>query len=690
MDKNNTNFPAQLEQALDDALNISTLSDKLFYYQQLVIIYTEMMISGKLKDIKGLAIWHEPGMGKTILGLALGDVLSAAGYKVNFMTPKSLRDNFEKKGIAEYNDLMKNKEGFVPISSNKFSFLTRSHTIMKQISETVEDIGKIFDTSRNKIKVTKIQENTVFLIDESHQVLQLIANGSPAWVEFYETIMKSPNAIVIFLSGSLFSSSIFELVPLFNMISRKQLFPEIESEFRDLFWDQENKIIKHRAQFQNRCFGMVSYMTLSFLGSENLDFYPREEKVQIIKCPMVPGQLEEYVEARKSEIKDAKFTGQKLGKPSVKRFESTESVSGSYRVVSSQYCNFEPIPEILELKQKNKDATLDQFAEIIKRTPTKYFHNNKFLECRKIVNKFHNRKGIILSRFTGAGGALSIGEGFIRDGYSEVTPNLQYEPGKNFAVVNGSLTTEEQTKIIELYNSPKNDDGSIVHFLIIGLQQAMGLDLQSAVFAIMYELYWIYLIWQQFKKRINRYKAHARLPVGDRVTYPYMLMSVYPDDVDPKIPNAFGMRLTTDEHLYKAMMNDKNISKQFKQALSEVAIECSFVKKRIPSKICRMCNPNNRPLYTDNDGEKSHQGRSSELIRYDCTRDDPCDTSPTEEVKAKKIEIDGKTYYKVIDKEALFGYNMYQKVGNEFQELSHKQIKELQIIAKPGDMRSII
>lgn len=669
MDKNNTNFPAELNEILEELLKTSKLSDKLFYYQKLVIIYVELIAQEKLVGVKGLAIWQQMGLGKTILAIAIADVLLAIGYIVKIVTPKSLQSNF-KENIQKYNEMMADKPGFVPLDPAKFSFLVRSHTINRQIEDGDGNLSRLFESDRNEFAIAKIEKNTVIIIDESHQITQLIANGSPSWIRFYDTVMRSPNAIIIPLSGSLISSSPFELAPLMNMVSGQKLFPESEDDFMKLFWDHEEKRIKNRGQFQNRCFGLVSRMKLSYLESETRNLYPEEKDTEVVRCAMSTTQIDAYVTARTKEVKEAKFNGDKLSRPSAKRFESGSKSSSTYRVYSRQYSNFGPIPELLELLKTKKDVNQADIVKIVKNTPDEYFHNGKFNECYKIVQKHKGRKGIILSQFTSVGGALSISEGFLRKGFKQVQVDLKYEPGNNFAVVNGSLSVEEQAKIIDLYNSPENDNGSIIRFIIGGIQQAMGLDLKSGVYAIMYEPYWVYLIWDQFKKRINRYKSHDRLPLEERITYPYILLSVYPPGMDEKTINAYGMQTTTDEHLYNKMIKNKHMIKEFTKPLEEVSIDCQVVQKTNPDKFCKVCNPNNQRLYTY--GEHN----SAELIKYDCDRADPCQTE-IEEVKAKKMEIDGQTYYKVLDEKSDFGFVLYKKIGDEYHELTYKEMRDL-------------
>lgn len=666
MDKNNTNFPSELHVHLQKALDTASLSEKLFYHQKLALSYVEMITNGKINGVKGLAIWHEMGLGKTILAIAIGFILMKNGYNVKILTPKSLQSNM-KNGIKQYNKMMPDE----PIDASKFHFLVKSHTILKQLKGETESLIDVFANDRNNVAFTKIEKKTVIIVDESHQISQLIANGSSAWIEFYETIMRSSNVIVIFLSGSLISSDPFELVPIMNMISRQRLFPEFGDEFMKLFWDGTKKEIMNRGIFQNRCFGMISRMKLSYLESDTANFFPKEEKVQIINCPMSGRQLDAYLYARNVELKETSFGAERMSRPNVKRFQSGDNMSSSYRVRSRQFSNFVPTSDILELYQK-KNYDQEILEKAILDTPSEYFQTAKFKELIKILAKYKNKKGIIFSQFTGIGGAKSIAQGLIRSGWNEMSSKLDYKnDGQNFALVNGSLSIDEQSAIVNLWNDETNDHGEKLSVLIIGLQQAFGLDLQSTTFVIMYEPYWVWSVWEQLKKRINRYKSMERLPLEERVTHPYIMIATYPPNIDNKIKNGYGMRTTTDEHLYNLMLENKKKMDEFLVPLEEVAIECTFIKEKFNEHVCRICNPTNKSLY--NYDEKN----PIRALKYDCEICDPCNLSKKEQIKAQPIEFDGQKYYKVDDKNARFGYLLYEKIGNDFRELSVSEIAKL-------------
>ena len=487
MNRNNTNFPNELYAALNKAMDTSKLSDKLLYHQKLVLETINLVPNG-------LYLWHEMGLGKTILSIAICAALLKTDYKIVVITPKSLQQNY-RDGIRDYNAIMDEK-----VSESSFNFVIKSHIINKNIARILGP-EQVFGDDRTPVKINKITRKTAIIIDEAHQISQLISNGSEEWGNFYNTVLNSPLVRVFMLSGSLFSSSPFELVPIANLLAGKRLFPENHEQFMSAFWNKTERKMQNRGIFQNRLNGLFSRMSLTYLEKETVNLYPQLEPTQVIKCKMGQYQLESYLLAREKEVDEKKTIGEHKSRPVVKRFETPSKDSASYRVRSRQYSNFAPPPAIEELYSKG-EYTVEQLNAILVDIPSDYFNTTKFLEVRKISNKHKGSKGLIYSQFVGIGGGGALAEFYKRNGYEEFTVKSSLKSDKpRFAMVNGSLSAEDQDKIVEIYNSPENDDGSIIEFLIIGLQQTTGLDLKCVCWVIMLEPYWADYIRAQFFAR---------------------------------------------------------------------------------------------------------------------------------------------------------------------------------------------
>jgi len=667
MNRNNTNFSTEIYDALKKAMDTSELSDKLQYHQRLVVETIKMMK-------KGLYLWHDMGLGKTILSVAIAHHCSKLDYLIICIIPKSLQDNY-REGIKTYNEIMKDVSGFKPVPLDLFNFVTKSHIVNKNLSKIVSP-QQMFSDDRTPVTLTKITRKTIFIIDEAHQISQLISNGSEEWTKFYFTIMNSPLVRIFMLSGSLFSSSPFELVPIANMISGEELFPENYEQFMSVFWNQSDRKMKNRGVFQNRLNGLFSRMSLTYLEKETVNLYPEAKPTEIIKCKMDRNQYESYMLAREKEVEDKRIKSDRASRPIVKKFESPSKDSSSYRVRSRQYSNFPPPPEVEEL-YNNGDYTKEKLNSILAKIPSDYFKVAKLIEVHKLATKHNASKGLVYSQFIGIGGGGALAESFKRIGYDEFTvkSNISEKSKPRFAMVNGSLSMEEQKKILDIYDSPENDDGSIIHFIIVGIEQTTGLDLKCVGWVVMLEPFWNNFIKEQLFARAIRFRSHMRLPAEKRVVHTYIMLSVYPDDIDERVIKKRDFKLTTDEHLYRAMQYDEAMSNEFKQPIIEVAVECQFIKEKNPDHICRVCAPNNKQLYTtDMD--------ANQAILYDSTRCDPCDQSAKEEVQAIVVKLNDSEYYAVAD-DNKYGYLVYYKVGSEYEEIKpsspifHEVIKKI-------------
>jgi len=652
MNRNNTNFSCKVYDALKQALESSELPDKLLYYQKLVVEYAKM-------SDKGLYLWHGMGLGKTLESIALCMALGDDYVRI-IVTPKSLQQNY-RDGIKKYNEIMGGSPNFKPADESNFNFVVKSHIINKNIARILGP-EQLFEQERTPIKLNSIKKKVVMIIDEAHQISQLISNGSDEWCFWYNTLLNSPSVRVFMLSGSLFSASPFELVPICNILANKRLFPENYDQFMSLFWNNTERKMINRGAFQNRLYGLFSHMSLTYLEKETTNLYPRQEPTQIVKCPMGQYQLESYMLARSKEIDEKKVNGERKSKPIVKKFEAPSKDSASYRVRSRQYSNFAPPPEVEELYNKG-DYTMEDLNNILSKISAEYFETTKIKEVHKISNKHKGSKGLIFSQFVGIGGGGAVAESYRRVGYEEFTvkSNPTDKPKPRFAMINGSLSIEEQAKILSLYESPANDDSSIIEFLIIGLQQTTGLDLTCVRWVIMLEPYWADYIRAQLFARANRYKSHLRLPEEKRTVTPYIMISTYPSNIDEKILRNRQTKLTTDEHLYRAMEYDAQQSEEFKKAIREIAIECSFIKEKNPDHVCRVCAPNNKQLFTDDMDP-------NQAIAYDASRCDPCDLTAKESVDAIIVKVNDSTYYAVKD-ENKYGYLVFYKVGDEYEEI---------------------
>jgi len=676
LDRRNTNFPTQLKDALMACYNSSDQKEVLRYYQILVGCYLKMNIS------KGLYLWHHMGMGKTLGAYhIMYEVMNTLDYKKALViAPRALVNNFKESQI-KYEELTKNK-----LNRENIHFVKLSHTTEKQIAEIDPD-SEIdpFGMEKKAKKLERLKNLNGFLIfiEEAHLMLRKISHGSESMIRLYDLMMTSDCKIVM-LSGSLIAASPMELAAAFNLLAGEKIFPEIEEEFYNAFFDYNTRTIKNKFHFQDRIFGLVSRMKPEYLGKQDKSLYPTILPEQKIDIPMSRDQYSNYLRVREKEIEEEIKSDNRRKARNVQKFQSTDSVMGSFRVRSRQYCNFIPSASI-EKYYKDGDYDQNMLVEEIYKMDKKDASSPKaeyFL--KEIYPAYTKRKGLLYSQFVGVSGSASIAHYLSLHGWRELMPNLTLsdyhkdsteedrETGGIFARVNGSLSQEEQSNIVDYYKKEENNDGRLINIMIIGIEQCMGLDLNSVAYIVMFEPYWVYFLKDQLEHRGNRFKSHITLPKPLQNMTMYILTIEYPKNVNVDDFDSAKMRLTTDQHVYKKMMENKKTLSSFKEPIEEVSIESLIINQFNPDAEvnCRTCIPDDKPLYTSDENFRK-------ALKLDLESPSPCQSGEKEDIAVEEIIVDlngekTKYYYTKSDSN-IYGYVIYIEVSpDNFEEVPTK------------------
>jgi Rad3-related DNA helicase len=272
-DQDSTNFPIGVKNNLNEILKNSddkyTKKEFLRYHQY--IIYQYMINNPKAR---GLLLYHEMGMGKSISAVALAEYYRKYDPDRNIVVllPKSLQENFKKnigkfikdqtknyvKDAAKSPDLASNltDSQINTIVDKKYKFVSLNasnmFTQMTRIDKTKEELQmeKQLQEFTDIVEKKDFLENSVLIIDEFHNLANSITNGSYNAIRLYDTIMNTKNVKLLFLTGTPIVNNPFELVPTFNMIrglvpvdSRTSvtLFPELKKDFDMYFVDEKKK-----------------------------------------------------------------------------------------------------------------------------------------------------------------------------------------------------------------------------------------------------------------------------------------------------------------------------------------------------------------------------------------------------------------------------------------------------------------
>lgn len=601
-------------------------------------------------DSRGLILWHGTGSGKTLTAIAVSEHMQQ--YKqVLIMAPKSLHDNFanELKKVASE----KSQERYSYVSTNASNLLTKLETQQDEITGLdIKSLGSL--------------DNKFIIIDEAHNMLTGMSNGSKNATGLYDLLMRARNCKILLLTASGIINNIFEAVIALNIVKGPiriekgyygTLLPEDNETFIKYFIDEKNMAIKNQDKLRNRIQGLVSYKGALF-EHEVESFYPMLKRtikkqnypdrlpIKVDMVPMSSTQFSAYSAAREKERMETKqaIKGKGIAKEMISIKEivggaltksSSFSRSTSYRIRSRQISNI-LIPEEKEI----------DIAENIQK------YSPKIFKIGERVKKGH--KAIIYSNFVKAGinpmSAYLEHLGFVRYDPNDLkeTSALGY-----YGVYTGEVSTEDRTATLEAYNS---DNGNL-KVLLISSSGAEGLSAMGTREVHIMEPYWNWERCLQVMARGIRYLSHEHLPENERNVQVYIYLADYPEGYkEAEVP--------TDIYLFKESVKKYEINAQMTKLLASTAVDCDTFNKGINFK-CYKCKPTDgSPIYLPD-------------LDKDMLYENPCANTS---LILKEFTLSGATYY--VSNEG----KLYSKIGDKYMPIIDRDIVEYIAAKMPQDV----
>lgn len=617
-DRNNTSFAKELFETLKQ-IKLAK-DDFLRYHQRIVVDYLM-----RYPDIRGMLAYHKMGSGKTLLGVAICEILlkSYPDRQVIFIANKSLHGNFHKT-IVKYHQLEKQipedkieehiKKHYRFITMNASNMLKQVHAATK--GDDLEALIQPTDPDQNLVlkedtAVDVNLDNSIVVMDEFHNWLNSVANGSKNAVGLYDAGMRANNAKFIGLTGTPIVNDPYEAAIGFNWFagpirdptkkgakSITTLFGEDYADFIKMFvensqaLDLDSKVpqrprIKHKDKFCDRIMGLVSYYGAD---TEEAAQFPLEYDILVQRVPMSFKQYAFYATARDKEVEENK-RGFSRGVPTRLK-KSSGSSSSSYRVRSRQISNYlyptyatktwrtetgylkyeqyidKLLPESLELP-----ALVDLSPKIIKLLENISIHSPKGIldefkpkkdKLDKLIKKRSEINAKKLKTKNIKHWAPGIGPGVVYSQFLDSGVNLvarildRYgwkafgsdSKGPTYAIISGEVDPLLRDQLVNTFNDPANKDGSKLALLLITQTGAEGLDLKRGRHVHVLEPYWHWSRIRQIITRIVRLGSHNDLPDDERTVQPYLYLSDYPTiiaDKEDKIQTDLELRMKLEE-----------------------------------------------------------------------------------------------------------------------------------------------
>jgi superfamily II DNA or RNA helicase len=236
------------------------------------------------------------------------------------------------------------------------------------------------------------------------------------------------------------------------------------------------------------------------------------------------------------------------------------------------------------------------------------------------------------------------------------------QPAGRFAVISGDVDVEDRSSIQDMFNSDENKHGGIIDLIMLSSTGAEGLDLKNVRHIHILEPYWNWGRIAQIKARGVRNDSHIALPKEEKNVQPYVYLAVPP--TSETLPTG-EIPPTTDTELYYESVTNQVTIESFNEALKEVSIECVVNGE----KHCRVCNPTNSKLTTDD-------------IERDIRGTDPCSQISEAQIKAEEIIINDEKYYYTPDPNSIYDYKIfiYDATIDSYRQLRESDPKFAKII----------
>lgn len=606
LQKNNTSYQIQAinilktvhDHYLEDRNFDAPWSGMLKYHQYIVRrIMTDPEFNLGGENGRGLLIYHQMGMGKTRLAVAIALSLWDT-FEPLILLPKSLQANFEKTLMTVLR-ILNHRKSPEELSRIQKNALMR----FKFLSTNANNIGdKLLKTSLRK---------RIIIVDEAHNLFRSIINGGKNAMKVYSSIMSAKDVRIVFLTGTPCSKDPFEIVPCFNMLMGYDILPVRYDHFNEYFVNKHANTIKNKHILANRLFGLVSYASMEVDRKVYLEHFADVYPIKVENCEMTSGQYRTYLLARqreREEVAESEHRDRAALPPMV--LPSSDASFGTYYVRSRMISNLGEGP--------SKSPKFIKILENIAQSPGPV---------------------VVYSQFVKDGGLGSFSEFLKENGYTHIDSS----PGpKTFGVYSGDVSPEVRRKMVALFNDPRNIHGDFFKIFMISEAGAEGVSLHCVRQVHIMEPYWDDDRTDQVIYRGVRLEGHHSLPLEERNVQPFMYLATANKNVYDDMSKKDREPHTTDELFYTRAKKKKVLNNEMRKILQSVSFECQHLNLSH----CRVCKPTDERLYTKD-------------IRKDLRNIDPCKKMEEQEVEVSKIVKDGTEYYYRKSTENQLGYDFY-------------------------------
>ncbi len=615
---------------------------------------------------RGMFLIASAGSGKTLTAIAIAEHLKK--YKeVLVIAPKSLHDNMRHSFDMYSKSVDKNRYRF--ISSNAGNMIDKLET-------TTDELTGV------DVKSLRL-DNKLIIVDEAHNALNAMSNGSRQASALYDMLMKAKNCRILLMTASPIINNIYEAAIALNICKGPirtedgeltTILPESAEDFYRHFLDQKAMKLKNIDKLRNRIKGLISYkgdlferkvpdfyeMLRTTVKKEN---YP-DYSIKVIPVHMSSQQYGAYEQAREKERLETQkaITGSGWEKKTpIVLYPSTKSGGESYRGYSVGEQEKKDAGYICggELKRESAFSSSTSYRIKSRQLSNVYYPEDSKIDIYEKIETYAPKIKMIGDQIK-PGVKTIIYSNFVKSGIEPMAEYLEhlgyarYDPHKSkegthglYGIYSGDVPVDDRTATLKEYNK----QNSPLTILLISSSGSEGLSTLRTRQVCIMESYWNWERLYQVMHRAVRYKSHESLPEKDRNVRVFIYLAVAPKDAKPEEPS-------TDVYLFTQSAKKQQINDQMVRLMASTSVDCEQFNNKSNFK-CYTCNPRNgAPMFLND-------------INKDMRYPSPCAKNDKPE-NAKEAKI-GDTIYYISDNDRIYIKN---KDNDEYEEILDPDVKE--------------
>lgn len=498
---------------------------------------------------RGALAFHEIGSGKTCLAITVSEHFVAKGWKVMFICPAALTDNFrdELRSPCGGNKYISKRDlallgSLDPNDSRRLDIIAKSNA---KIDENYQIYS--YHKFANRVRDGKLNfKDTLVVIDEIHN---MVNETGFFYSQLKKAISKSTSKtrLVLMTATPIFDKPA-EVASLMNLLLPKDNQMPVGKDFNKKFiklkHDKEGLPYyeaKNLNTFRDYMRGYISY----YRGAPPQS-YPRVKSV-VVRCKMSPLQLKMYHKALAGDMKSVQgnFLDGKI---------PNNFLIGTRQVGVIGYRNGQIGVDGFKSMTK-KDYRMSEIGK----------YSVKFEALYKILERCPGTAFTYLP-FLNYSGANDVARFLDANGYQDF---LKAGPGKKrYVIWSGETDKRDRRLMKDTFNHYDNRKGDLIKLMIgtPSIKEGVSFLRVREVYSIVPQ--WNPSIKNQFNGRTIRYCSHKDLPIKDQNVTIYYFLATHPT-----------LEKSVDEHIARMSQVKGMITDQFTKAMKEASVDCLLNKK---------------------------------------------------------------------------------------------------------------